>query len=44
VQTIPGRGWFPYMRMYGATEAAFNDEYPFPTVNKVEDFSEYLKE
>jgi hypothetical protein len=19
VQTLPGRGWFPYMRMYGAT-------------------------
>ena len=43
VQTLPGRGWFPYMRMYGAAEAAFNDEYKFPTVNKVEDFSEYIK-
>ena len=25
VQTLPGRGWFPCMRMYGATEKAFND-------------------
>lgn len=43
VQTLPGRGWFPYMRMYGATEKAFNDEYKFPTVNKVKEFSEYIK-
>ena len=43
VQTLPGRGWFPYMRMYGATEKAFNDEYKFPTINKVKDFSEYTK-
>jgi hypothetical protein len=43
VQTLPGRGWFPYMRMYGAEEAAFNDAYKFPTVNKVTDFSEYVK-
>jgi hypothetical protein len=43
VQTLPGRGWFPYMRMYGAEESAFNDEYKFPTVNKVKNFSEYIK-
>ena len=43
VQTISGRGWFPYMRMYGATEKAFNDAYKFPTVNKVKDFSEYIE-
>ena len=42
VQTLPGRGWFPYLRMYGATEKAFNDEYKFPTVNKVKNFSEYI--
>jgi len=34
---------FPYMRMYGAEESAFNDEYKFPTVNKVKNFSEYIK-
>jgi hypothetical protein len=43
VQTLPGRGWFPYMRMYGAEESAFNDEYKFPTVNKVADFSDYIQ-
>jgi hypothetical protein len=43
VQTIPGRGWFPYMRAYGAKAEFFNDEYKFPTVTKVEDFSEYVK-
>jgi hypothetical protein len=41
VQTIPGRGWFPYMQAYGAKAEFFNDEYKFPTINKVEDFSKY---
>jgi hypothetical protein len=41
--TLPGRGWFPYMRMYGAEESAFNDEYKFPTIHKVKNFSEYIK-
>ena len=40
---LSGRGWFPYMRMYGATKKAFNDAYKFPTVNKVKNFSEYIK-
>jgi hypothetical protein len=31
------------MRMYGAEESAFNDAYTFPTVNKVEDFSDYIQ-
>lgn len=43
VQTITGRGWFPYMRSYGAKEEFFNDVYKFPTVNKVKDFSEFIK-
>jgi len=43
VQTLPGRGWFPYMRAYGAKAEFFNDEYKFPTINKVKDFSEYVK-
>jgi hypothetical protein len=42
VQTLSGRGWFPYMRAYGAQEAFFNDEYKFPTVNKVKDFSKVV--
>jgi len=41
VQTLPGRGWFPYMRMYGAEEPAFNDEYKFPTITRVQDFTGY---
>jgi hypothetical protein len=43
VQTTPGRGWFPYMRAYGAQAEFFNDQYKFPTVNKVKDFAEYIK-
>ena len=42
VQTIPGRGWFPYMRAYGAKAEFFNDEYKFPTVNKVTDFGDWI--
>ena len=42
VQTLPGRGWFPYMRAYGAQESFFNGEYKFPTVNKVNNFSEMI--
>jgi hypothetical protein len=43
VQTIKGRGWFPYMRAYGAKAAFFNDEYKFPTINKVENFDKYIR-
>ena len=43
VQTIPGRGWFPYMRAYGAKAEFFNDQYKFPTITKVKDFSEYIQ-
>ncbi len=43
VQTIPGRGWFPYMRAYGAKAEFFNDQYKFPTINKVKDFSQYVE-
>ncbi|NIV33671.1 MAG: DUF1214 domain-containing protein [Anaerolineae bacterium] len=42
VQTIPGRGWFPYMRAYGARAEFFNDKYKFPTVNKVKDFEDVI--
>jgi hypothetical protein len=43
VQTLPGRGWFPYMRAYGAKDEFFKGQYKYPTVNKVKDFSEYFK-
>jgi hypothetical protein len=35
--------WFPYMRAYGAKAEFFNDEYKFPTINKVENFHQLLK-
>ena len=38
VQTIPGRGWFPYFRAYGAETSFFDGTYPYPTVNRVSDF------
>jgi len=41
VRTLPGRGWFPYMRAYGAGKEFFDDTYRLPTVNGVKDFSEY---
>ena len=43
VQTIKGRGWFPYMRAYLAKAEFFNDKYKFPTINKVESFDEIVK-
>ncbi|NNK58686.1 MAG: DUF1254 domain-containing protein, partial [Desulfofustis sp.] len=43
VQTIPGRGWFPYMRAYGALAEFFNDQYEFPTVTRVDSFSSYTQ-
>ena len=43
VQTLPGRGWFPYMRAYGAKAEFFNGQYKYPTINKVKDFSKYTK-
>ena len=43
VRTLPNRGWFPYMRAYGAGEAFFDDTYKFPKVTKVKDFSGHIK-
>ena len=38
VQTLPGRGWFPYFRAYGAQAEFFDGTYRYPTVTKVERF------
>ena len=38
VQTLPGRGWFPYFRAYGAETSFFDGTYTYPTVNRVSDF------
>ncbi len=43
VRTLPGRGWFPYMRAYGAGKEFFDDTYKLPTINKVENFDKYVK-
>ena len=43
VRTLPERGWFPYLRGFGAGPEFFNDEYKLPTVKAVDDFSEYIK-
>jgi hypothetical protein len=43
VETLPNRGWFPYMRAYGAGKEFFDDTYKLPTINKVSDFSKYAK-
>lgn len=38
VQTIAGRGWFPYLCAYGAEASFFYGTYTYPTVNHVADF------
>ena len=43
VRTLPNRGWFPYMRAYGAGKDFFGDTYKLPTITNVKDFSEYIK-
>ncbi len=40
VRTLPNRGWFPYLRGYGAGPEFFNDKYKLPVVNKVKNFNE----
>lgn len=43
VQTVPGRGWFPYVRMYGPGEKWFDeDAFKLPQVEKV-DFADFVK-
>lgn len=43
VRTLQARGWFPYMRAYGAGMEFFDDTYKLPTITKVKNFSEYIK-
>jgi hypothetical protein len=35
VQTVPGRSWFSYFRLYGPTEAHFNRQWILPDFEKV---------
>jgi hypothetical protein len=43
VQTIPGRGWFPYLRAYGAEAAFFDDSWELPNIQRVENFDRWFK-
>jgi len=43
VETVPGRGWFPYVRLYGPGEAWFDeDAYALPEIEQV-DFANFSK-
>ena len=42
VRTLPGRGWFPYIRAYGAAPSFF-DGYELPNIHRVDNFDEYVK-
>jgi hypothetical protein len=43
IRTLPKRGWFTYLRAYGAEKAFFDDSYKLPTVTKVKSFDAYIK-
>ena len=36
VQTVPGRGWFTYFRLYGPTEAYFNKTWALPDLVEIQ--------
>ena len=35
IQTIPGKGWFVYFRLYAPTERYFDSSWPLPDIEKV---------
>ena len=35
VQTVPGKGWFTYFRLYAPTEAYFNKTWALPDLEKI---------
>jgi hypothetical protein len=35
VQTVPGKGWFVYFRLYAPTEAYFNKQWALPDIEEV---------
>ena len=35
VQTVPGKGWFTYFRLYGPTETYFNKQWALPDIAEV---------
>jgi hypothetical protein len=36
VQTVSGRYWFPYFRLYASTEAYFDRSWPLPDIENVD--------
>jgi len=34
VQTVPGKFWFPYFRLYAPTQAYFDRSWPLPDIVK----------
>jgi len=36
VKTIPGKGWFTFLRMYGPQEPIFDDSYVLPDIRPIE--------
>jgi hypothetical protein len=43
VRTLPGRGWFPYIRAYGAKKEFFDGTYQLPNIHRVENFDKWIK-
>ena len=35
VQTVPGKGWFTYFRLYGPTETYFNKQWALPDIAEI---------
>ena len=35
VQTVPGKGWFTYFRLYGPTETYFNQQWALPDIAEI---------
>lgn len=43
VRTLPGRGWFPYIRAYGAHAEFYDGTFQLPNIHRVENFDAYVK-
>jgi hypothetical protein len=36
IPSVPGQGWFAYVRLYGPTEAYFDRSWPLPDFEKID--------
>ena len=36
IQTLPGKGWFSYFRLYGPTQAYFDRSWVLPDLEKIQ--------